>query len=89
MFPLCVLCHICAFFSLAIEAFQLFSCWGGPDLMDIVQNTLGVFLGTLIYELVRPRISDDKVNKIALVTTIVLIPFTVFIIINTILHFPG
>lgn len=76
-------------FSLAIEVFQLFSCWGGPDLMDIVQNTLGVFLGTLIYELVRPRISDDKVNKIALVTTIVLIPFTVFIIINTILHFPG
>lgn len=76
-------------FSLGIEVFQLFSCWGGPDLMDIVQNTLGVFLGTLIYEWVRPKLSDDKVNKIALITTIVLIPFTVFIVINTILNFPG
>ena len=76
-------------FSLSIETFQLFSCWGGPDYIDLISNTLGVAIGVLIYELLRPRLSEDTINKIALWSTVIASPVAIFAIVNSIINFPG
>ena len=78
-----------AAFSFAIEVYQLFSCWGGPDIIDIVLNTLGVLLGTMIYEAIAPRLTGKIINNIAFWTIIGVCPLTVFAVVNSIIHFPG
>ena len=80
---------ISALFSLGIEAFQLFSCWGGPDYIDIISNTLGAAIGIPIYNILRPRIKEETIDKLALGFTIAFIPLTIFAIINSIINFPG
>ena len=79
----------CAIFSLGVEVFQLFSCWGGPDYIDIISNTFGAFLGLFIYDFLRPRINDLMINKIAKWSVIISTPVALFAIINSIINFPG
>ena len=78
-----------AAFSFAIEVFQLFSCWGGPDIIDLISNTLGVFLGALIHEAIAPRLTGKRINNLAFWTIICVTPFSVFAVINSIINFPG
>ena len=80
---------ISALFSLSIEVFQLFSCWGGPDYIDIISNTLGAAIGIPIYIFLRARIKEETIDKLALGFTIAFIPLTIFAIINSIINFPG
>ena len=76
-------------FSLSIETFQLFSCWGGPDYIDIISNTIGVALGVWIYKFLRRRLTDEFINKLALWSVIIAAPAATFAIINSIINFPG
>ena len=78
-----------AAFSFAIEVFQLFSCWGGPDYMDILLNTLGVLLGAMIHEAIAPRLTGKRINNLAFWAIICVTPFAVFAVINSIINFPG
>ena len=74
--------------TVAIEIFQLFSCWGGFEYMDIVLNMLGAIIGVLLY---KPflKIKNRLINLLALIATAILIPIDIFAIINSIIHFPG
>ena len=76
-------------FSLSIEIFQLFSCWGGPDYIDLISNTLGVALGVWIYKLIRHRLADELINKLALWSVVITAPAAAFAVINSIINFPG
>jgi glycopeptide antibiotics resistance protein len=78
-----------ALFSLGVEVFQLFSCWGGPDYIDIISNTLGALFGIFIYDFVRPKISDEAINKMAKWAVGIFTPVAIFAIINSIINFPG
>ena len=74
---------------MSIETFQLFSCWGGPDYIDIISNTVGVALGVWIYKFLRRRLADELINKLALWSVIIAAPAATFAIINSIINFPG
>lgn len=80
---------ICGVFSLAVEIFQLFSGWGGPDIIDIVLNILGAWLGVLIFRYILSRLSVKTLNTIAFCLICVSVPFAVFVIIRSIIYFPG
>ena len=75
--------------SLSFEIYQLFSCWGGPDISDVILNVLGVFLGAILYDFLITRISSKVINTLALVCIVIAIPLDIFAIINSIIHFPG
>ena len=76
-------------FSLAVEVYQLFSCWGGFEPTDLITNTFGGCLGILIYVLILKRMTNDSINRCALVCCSLLVPLDVFFIINSIINFPG
>ncbi len=78
-----------AAFSFAIEVFQLFSCWGGPDIVDLILNTLGVLLGAMMHEAIVPRLTGKRMNSIAFWTIIGVCPLSVFAVVNSIINFPG
>lgn len=50
-------------FSLAIESYQLYSCWCGSyasrifDITDLITNTIGGLIGYIIYTILRPLIT--------------------------------
>ena len=74
--------------TLAVEVFQLFSGWGGPDPTDLIMNFGGALLGVHIYRLLRPKIKDYAVNIAACCCLLVAVPVAVFAIVNSIIHFP-
>ena len=74
---------------LCIEIFQLISCYGGFRLDDIVLNTLGALIGVILTEKCIPKVKPELINRIARVLIYIAIPFDLFFIINTIIHFPG
>ena len=77
-----------AFFSLSVEVFQLFSCWGGPDYIDLILNTLGAALGVLFYKHLRPRLTCKTINRITAALLAVFAPLATFAVINSIANFP-
>lgn len=77
-----------AVFSLCVELFQLFSGWGGFDMMDIVLNTSGTVLGVVLYNLLSDKLSNKTVHIIAIICIAIAIPFDTYAVVNTILHFP-
>ena len=68
---------LCAIISLSIEVFQLFSGWGGPDVSDIVLNTLGAVAGVLIYNYILTRFSTKMVNSIVLCLILISLPLAI------------
>jgi glycopeptide antibiotics resistance protein len=75
-------------FSASIEVFQLFSCWGGFDFMDIVENGFGALLGVLTFEFFCIRLNKWVQRSCFLVLLGILIPLDIYAIINTIQNFP-
>ena len=75
--------------SFGFEVFQLFSAWGGPDMSDIVLNVIGVLCGILLYDFLIKRLKSKVINLLALIFIGIAIPFDVFAIVNSIIHFPG
>ena len=73
--------------SLAIEIFQLFSCWGGFDVSDWILNVLGAWLGVALFKPFA-KLTDKTQCIILGVCTLVAIPVDIFAIINTALNFP-
>ena len=77
-----------AVFSFCVEIFQLFSCWGGFDIADIILNTLGTVFGVIIYNVLFSKLSNKTIHTIAIICIALAIPFDGYAIVNTILHFP-
>ena len=50
----------CFSFSLCIELIQRFTMIGGYSRIDLGSNTLGYFVGLLLYKLIFSRISDKR-----------------------------
>lgn len=75
-------------FSLGVEIFQLFSGFGGFDPTDLLLNTIGAFLGCLLYAPIRKRLSDRTLNIILLAFIVPIMSWAIFAVIRTILQFP-
>ena len=75
-------------FSLSVEVFQLFSGFGGFDPTDLLLNTTGVFLGSLLYTPIRKRLSDRILNTMLLVCIIPILAWAIFAVVRTIVKFP-
>ena len=75
-------------FSTAIEIYQLFSCWGGFDFMDIVLNGLGGLFGVLIFEFFCIRLNKWVQRTCFLTLFAILIPLDIYAVMNTIQNFP-
>jgi glycopeptide antibiotics resistance protein len=77
-------------FALAtgIEIFQLLSCLGGFEPLDIVLNALGAVIGVFLLDLILPCINPRLVNKITYILIYIGITFDIFCIINTAINFP-
>ena len=67
----------CFLVSLIVELIQLFTVIGGFASDDLLMNTLGYFLGALIYYLIFRRFSD-KVNYYIIVACNVLLTLILF-----------
>ena len=74
--------------SIAIEIFQLVTCIGGFEPTDIILNTLGGFVGIILYEKLFHKISLVPLNATITVLICLLLPFDVFIIIKTANNWP-
>ena len=75
--------------ALGIELFQLVSGYGGLKIEDLFEYLLGIIVGIILLEKIIPKIPPKIINKIARVLIHIAIPFDLFFIINTIIHFPG
>lgn len=72
-----------------IEIFQLFTGYGGFEPTDVIVNTAGALIGIILCKALVPKIVPARINKIASSLLWLAIPFDVFCIVNTIIHFPG
>ena len=77
-----------AAFSIAVEAFQVFSSWGGFEYVDLMTNTLGVVLGTYIYDYLRPKLSERCINRMMVGLLMVGVPCAIFVTVRTVMNFP-
>ena len=75
--------------ALGVELFQLVSGYGGLRIEDLFEYMLGAIVGIILLEKVIPKIPPKRINQIARVLICIAIPFDLFFIINTIIHFPG
>ena len=62
---------IVALVSMLFETIQLLTGFGWFDIVDLMVNVLGGFLGIGIYALLRPKLKDEIINKANAVFTIV------------------
>ena len=73
----------CAFSSM-VECIQLFARFGVFSFEDILLNTLGAFLGALIFEKYINRISENTTQKINFWTVRIGAPFTAIAYFNVV-----
>ena len=73
--------------SMAIEIFQLFSCWGGFDVSDWILNVLGAWLGVVLFKPFA-KLTDKTQCVILGVCSLIVLPVNIFAIVNTALNFP-
>jgi len=59
--------------SLAIETIQYVLAIGISDITDIITNTLGGLLGLIVYKVSTNRRDSEKINRIVLLTTAILV----------------
>ena len=71
-------------FSCVVECTQLFARFGVFSVEDITLNTLGAFLGVLLFERLIGNLSHATVQKINQVTVRIGTPFTVIAYVNVI-----
>ncbi len=72
--------------SLFFELFQLFSGIGSYDSTDLITNTLGGFIGFLLYRYGFSKIKDNVVNIISSAVNVIATPFSLYALFNTIIH---
>lgn len=74
----------CFLVSLVLEVTQFFTLIGGFASDDLLMNTMGYFVGALIYHVLLRRLSDKINFYILLVFNIVLIPTVIYSFFNII-----
>ena len=63
-------------FSLAVEITQFVFAIGATDITDVITNTLGGYLGLLLYDLSNKYVNNEKLDRfIAVAGTLLLIVF--------------
>ena len=75
---------ICFTISLILELVQLFSLIGGFSTNDLISNTLGYFIGYVIYRGIVIFLNKETKSLICFLIISILIPFITYILINTI-----
>ena len=73
-----------AAFSLAVECIQLFACFGVFSFEDLTLNTLGAYLGILLFQRYVSRASSSTVQKINQWVLRIGTPFSVLAYVNVI-----
>ena len=71
-------------FSLALEIFQLFTFLGAGSTKDLITNTFGAFIGSIIYKYIYYRNKIKLLNVCSLVIIIITIPLLLYALVNTI-----
>ena len=80
--------YITAATTIAIEIFQLFSGWGGFDTTDLILNFAGGLVGYILYNKLRPKLSDKVVNRTLFILLCIFLPFAATVSVITALNFP-
>ncbi len=75
---------ICFNTSLLLELIQLFTLIGGFSTNDLIANTLGYFLGYIIYKIIICNLNKRNIMIINFTLIIFLLPIIIYMIINTI-----
>jgi glycopeptide antibiotics resistance protein len=66
-------------FSVTAELTQFIFAIGASDITDVITNTVGGFLGLILYDLSNKYIKDEKLDRIIFsVGTILLVSFIIF-----------
>lgn len=74
----------CFLISLALEIFQLFTILGSFSFTDLVTNSLGGLVGSLLYKLIYRKNRERVFLILAICCLIILLPFTIYITMLTI-----
>ena len=72
------LTFICAL-SLAVEITQYVFAIGATDVTDVITNTLGGFIGLLLYDVGSKYIKDQKLDRFIVVLSTVLLVLFIFL----------
>lgn len=75
---------ICFNTSLLLELIQLFTLIGGFSTNDLIANTLGYFLGYIIYKIIICNLNKRNIMIINFILIIFLLPIIIYMIVNTI-----
>lgn len=77
----------CLCFSLCFEIAQLFTRVGSFSSNDLIANTLGYFLGVIIYNLLGERFIKSAIKYVNVIVIILVIPFLIYEFSETLSHF--
>ena len=72
--------------SALFEVFQLMTCIGRFDASDLMTNTLGGFVGILLYKFVFSKTKGNIINIIGTAITVFATPVSIYAIFNTVKH---
>jgi glycopeptide antibiotics resistance protein len=61
------------FFSLSVEALQFLLAIGVTDITDIIMNTLGGFVGLILYDVNKKYINNEKLDRFIVIVGIILL----------------
>ena len=74
---------------LFVELFQLFSGYGGFELTDFATNMTGALIGVILFEKLVLVVKPKHINNTIRFAIYPAFAFSIFAIVNTIIHFPG
>jgi len=75
---------ICFSISLLLELIQLFTLIGGFSSNDLIGNTLGYFIGYMLYRIFIQNLNKSSITILNMIVIITLLPIIIYMIINTI-----
>ena len=74
---------ICFTFSLAIEVFQLYSLLGGFATEDLIMNTLGYFVGLILYYAIFKKRTVKTCIWVCRIANFILLPVFIYALVTT------
>ena len=72
--------------SLGFEVLQIIICIGGFTYIDIISNSLGALLGSIIHHFLRKKVTDKQTETALIVSIIICVIVISFGLFNTLKH---
>lgn len=79
-------CLIVFLTSLVFELSQLFTGFGGCDILDLISNTLGGYIGILFYTYNKEITTAKKINIVQSTVIVLFLPIAIYAVVNTMKH---